>query len=110
MGQRAIDLRDVGGEGNLASALGLSTNVVGGIWKNHIKKGEEPLRQNRLNGLAEEVARDLESHPSTDPATRVEEVARLHGISPRAVVPLKRYYASAQQEPDPEREHPYFYR
>lgn len=94
---RNINLSDVGGEGNLASALGLGTNAVGGIWK-QIKKADEPSRACSLDRLAADVAGRTEKLSDIPTDVRVKQIARDYGISPDAVVPLTRYHEARDSQ------------
>ena len=87
-------LNDIGGEGNLASALGVGTDVVNGLWK-QLKKSPEIYRQLSLEKLALEVAEDygyLVENIFTDGfQMEVEQLAKRQGISSRLVKPLVLY-------------------
>lgn len=90
---RKLDLRDICGEGNLASALGIGTNVVGGLWK-RLKRLNEESRLSSLDLIAAEVAGRLSYIGVTNGD---EQIARIYGFSPKLVKPLADYYGTRKE-------------
>lgn len=95
---KILDLRDICGEDNLASYLGLGTNSIGGLWK---KLANSPvlLREHELETLAQSVAEmaDYVKPTAKDDGWK-EELARLYRISPRIIQPLIDYHNSVWRQ------------
>lgn len=107
--QEKINLSNVGGEGNLASALGLGTNAVGGLWK-QLRRVDEPSRAHHLDRLAASLAEDLSKFGGAVPTdAKVQQVARQYGISPDAVAPLLNYHAARNGSKQTELQKPLYF-
>ncbi len=90
-----LDLGGTWGEVHLASALGVGTDAVGGLWKK-LRKLYPDSRIQRLESLAATLA----GQPNNDSVAVMEELSREYGISPMIIQPLIAYYATTHEQPE----------
>ncbi|HLC50676.1 MAG TPA: hypothetical protein VJI97_04600 [Candidatus Nanoarchaeia archaeon] len=101
---REVDLRNINGEANLASALGLDTAPVGGLWK-RLKRKDENFRAQELGILAAALAREISLVNDAPDEGMLKYLAGNYGISPKVVMPLAEYHKARIQYYEP-RERP----
>ncbi|MEK6942457.1 MAG: hypothetical protein AABX00_00130 [Nanoarchaeota archaeon] len=90
---KELDLKDADGKLNLASALRVNQSSVNGLWK-QIRKSDETSRIVVLEVLAAKLARDFEFVSNLSEREKLDFLARMYKISPRAVIPLVDYSGS----------------